>query len=587
MRFACLFILACIFITPYVQSQTRSVQGSVTDQDGTAISYVNIAVKNTTVGASTDEQGVFNLQLPRLKVITLLFSHVNYESQSILLDTDTLDDTRLAIFMYPLDSVLEHVLIEGEEDIEIRRQAGLVKLDPIPAKTLPTTFGDFSQYLATLPGVVSNNELSSGYAVRGGNFDENLVYVNDIQIYRPFLIHAGEQDGLSFVNTDLVSNVTFSSGGWAPKYGDKLSSNLAISYKRPQEFGGSLTLSLLMNAFHLEGASKNKRTTYLIGYRNKRSEYLLNTLETKGEYLPRYTDIQSWFNFDLASQTQKDKDITSEIGVLFSYARNRYLVRPESRETSFGTFNQVLNLFVAFDGQETMEYDTYQGGLKYSYFNGKKFKTDVVFSQLFTREREYFDIEGGYRLCDVDKRSNSETFNQCIALRGIGTDYEHARNRLNAVVLNSEIRSTYDLAAQHYLDFGLGYSYQMFNDSQHEYSFIDSADYTTITDLVSSENELKSGQLVNIAERSGRDQDKDGGGTLAVGLMAISVGFIATLGVLMDFGLATEGCFGCCWPIAAKIGFILFPISDNRCSYTWSDTWPLARCLFQNEAFLP
>ena len=235
---------------------------------------------------------------------------------------------------------------------------GLVKLDPKTAQSIPSPFNDFNRVLATLPGVVSNNELSSTYSVRGGNYDENLVYVNNIPIYRPFLIRAGQQEGLSFINPDLVSDVSFSSGGWQAKYGDKLSSSLNVKYKKPERRRASVRVGLLGGAAHVEGTAKN--LTFIAGVRHKSAQYLLSTLEVDGQYLPRFTDAQSYVTVDLDGDANRNK---TELGILLAYANNRYLVRPEGRITNFGTLQQAFRLFVGYAGQEELTYQTGQVGL--------------------------------------------------------------------------------------------------------------------------------------------------------------------------------------------------------------------------------
>ena len=184
-------------------------------------------------------------------------------------------------------------------------------------------------------------------------------------------------------------------------------------------------MSLLGGSAHVEGATDDNKFSYLVGARHKRAEYLLNTLETEGEYKPSFTDVQGYFNFDLGHKTGKKTDL----GILFGYARNRYQVEPQSRETTFGTFNDQLRLFVAFIGQDQLQYDTYQGAMKLSHWYTDRFRSDLIVSSLFTREREYFDVESGYRLCNVDKTPGSSTFDECLLNLGIGTQYSVPRRK--------------------------------------------------------------------------------------------------------------------------------------------------------------
>jgi len=212
---------------------------------------------------------------------------------------------------------------------EIDRSTTITRINIKTLNHLPTTSGSVEAMIKTLPGVSSTNELSSQYSVRGGNFDENLVYVNDIEIYRPFLIRSGQQEGMSFINSDMVSAIRFSSGGFEASYGDKMSSVLDITYRRPTEFGGSASASLLGGALHLEGASKDQRFTHTSGVRYKTSQYLLQSLETKGEYIPKFFDFQTFITYNLTE--------TFEISILGNIATNSYDFIPANRTTKFGT----------------------------------------------------------------------------------------------------------------------------------------------------------------------------------------------------------------------------------------------------------
>ena len=219
--------------------------------------------------------------------------------------------------------------------------------------TCPPPPGQVETIIKSQAGVSSNNELSSQYSVRGGNFDENLVYVNDVEIYRPFLVRSGQQEGLSFINSDLVSSIKFSAGGYDARYGDKMSSALDITYKRPRSFAGSATVSLLGASAHVEGASRTRRFTYLAGYRYKTTPYLLNTLETSGDYKPQFSDLQALFTYQLTR--------TLEVSFLGNYSSNKYQFIPQTRNTEFGTKDLPLNLRIYYEGQELDQFDTYPG----------------------------------------------------------------------------------------------------------------------------------------------------------------------------------------------------------------------------------
>ncbi|MBL3657302.1 TonB-dependent receptor [Fulvivirga sediminis] len=483
-----LFFLTLIYSFTYGQS---GLKGTVYDQQGLPLEGVSIQLTENNKGTVTDSEGYFNLLLtPGTYIIEL--RHVGYNP--------AFDTVAVAAnhFIKKTYNLKERAALLHEISIEDYRtkddEVSVTRIKPISAESLVTPFGDFNKILTTLPGVVSNNELSSAYSVRGGNFDENLVYVNEIPIYRPFLVSNGQQEGLSFVNTDMVENVSFSAGGWQPKYGDKLASVLNVNYKKTNSFGASASLHLLGGSAHIEGTNNDERLSYVAGIRHKSAQYLLNTLETQGEYLPRFTDMQAFVNYKLNK--------TTEIGVLASYARNRYLTEPESRETDFGTIGQSFRLFVGFQGQEILQYDTYQGGIKLTKHINDKWISKLIVSGVYGLEREYTDVEGAYRLCDVDKNLSSNSFNECIYIRGIGSNYDYGRNTLEANIINAEDRNVYQLDDKNTLEFGLGYSYQNIKDQLGEYSFRDSSDYVIDIESLQAENNLESNRYTGYVQHT-------------------------------------------------------------------------------------
>jgi len=495
-----LSILLFTFLANCGFAQDGYLLGKVSDTLGNPISEVNIYVESLSTGTTSDSTGRFRLLLPSDSTLTVTLSHVEYLTVVQKVNIEAGKELDLRFSLNFSRKLLDDVEIRGHTEL-LRDQVSVFSIPPKSAKLIPSPFGDFNRILGTLPGVVSNNELSATYGVRGGNFDENLVYVNDMPLYRPFLVRSGQQEGLSFINPDLVQSVVFSAGGWQSRYGDKLSSVLNIEYKQPQSFAGSTTLSLLGLATHLEGTNGSKRMSYLVGLRHKNSEYLLNTLETKGQYFPRFTDLQTQFNFQLG---QKNK---TDLSLLFSFARNRYKVEPENRETSFGTFNQALRLFVAFDGRDLLNYDTYQNGIKLSHKVSSRTLSKLILSGFATREREYFDVEGGYRLCDVDRIFGSSTFDECVALRGIGTNYVSGRNRLDAIVFNAEIRTEHSLNGNNLFEWGVGYSYQEVSDRIREYGFIDSAQFVSIEGVIQSEIDLVTNQVTGYVQNTSNIQN--------------------------------------------------------------------------------
>lgn len=472
--------------------------GKVTSfQTGNPLPEANIFLSGTSLGTNTDSLGRYRLSVPANRQITIVFRFVGYDSIFFDLQLNENETRTLNTSLREAVQVLKTVNIVSEST---RRESSVVTISPRSAGVLPSPFGDFTKILTMLPGVVSNSELSTGYSVRGGNFDENLVYVNGIRIYRPFLARAGRQEGLSFVNTDLVKEARFYAGGWQSNFGNKLSSVLDVTYKIPDKIKGSVTLGLLGGSAYLEGATSERRLQYLIGARHKRAQYLLNTLDVNGEFIPTFTDIQTYVNLNAGKQHPEQ----TQIGLLFSYAQNRYQVIPKTRETEFGTFSSALRFLVAFEGQESLNYDTWQSGISLLHRLSNDFSIKFTVSVVKSFEKEYSDVEGGYRLCDVDKNPASSSFNECVSIRGIGTEFFHARNTLESTLLMADVKGGYALNSKNYFEFGLDYSFNDFDDYLEEYAFVDSADFSEIKNQVLITNQTVANMTGGFVQHSVR-----------------------------------------------------------------------------------
>ena len=472
--------------------------GKVTSfQTGNPLPEANIFLAGTSLGTNTDSLGRYQLSVPANRQITIIFRFVGYDSIFFDLQLNENETRTLNTSLREAVQVLKTVNIVSEST---RRESSVVTISPRSAGVLPSPFGDFTKILTMLPGVVSNSELSTGYSVRGGNFDENLVYVNGIRIYRPFLARAGRQEGLSFVNTDLVKEARFYAGGWQSNFGNKLSSVLDVTYKIPDKIKGSVTLGLLGGSAYLEGATSERRLQYLICARHKRAQYLLNTLDVNGEFIPTFTDIQTYVNLNAGKQHPEQ----TQIGLLFSYAQNRYQVIPKTRETEFGTFSSALRFLVAFEGQESLNYDTWQSGISLLHRLSNDFSIKFTVSGVKSFEKEYSDVEGGYRLCDVDKNPASSSFNECVSIRGIGTEFFHARNTLESTLLMADVKGGYALNSKNYFEFGLDYSFNDFDDYLEEYAFVDSADFSEIKNQVLITNQTVANMTGGFVQHSVR-----------------------------------------------------------------------------------
>ncbi|MEM9339642.1 MAG: carboxypeptidase-like regulatory domain-containing protein [Bacteroidota bacterium] len=453
-------------------SQKGTISGKVVDENNVAVPSVNILLEaDNQVGTISDAEGNFQVTLPTGPQV-LVFSHIQYETRNLPVTVKEVENEDLQVVLSIKSTLLEAVEIEAKEEKDAIDPA--TKLKGKSVRNVPSTFGDFSKVLVTLPGVASNNELSSAYNVRGGNFDENLVYVNDIPVYRPFLANAGRQEGLSFVNTDLVEDINFYAGGWEAKYGDKLSSSLNILYKEPRKLEGNINLGLLGGSAYI-GNQVSDRVKYIFGARHRDTRYLLNTLETQGQYLPTYTDVQSFFTFDLSKKG--DRINRTKLNWLLSYGRNRYLTLPESQTTEFGSISETLRIETAFEGREQLDYDTYQTGLNLSHRWSDRFLSRWIASGVYTTETEYFNVEGAYRICDVDNNPGSNGFNDCVVVRGIGTNFDFGRNKLEATLINAEWRNEFLVSDYLLLEAGVGINSNEINDQLNEFSYLDSAGF--------------------------------------------------------------------------------------------------------------
>jgi len=480
-------------------AQTGAVFGTVTTRQDSVLVNVNIAVNGNNYGVTTDASGKYELQLtPGQYEVT--FSHIGFKSKTISLNVNQGAFIPLNVRLRADRTTLESIEVTGERNEDEEGLNQTVSVDAKSAQNLPSAFGDFSKIIVTLPGVYSNNEFSTGYSVRGGNFDENLVYVNDIPIYRPFLSNAGRQEGLSFVNPNLVSNIRFSAGGWEPKYGDKLSSSLNILYQEPDTLSGNVTLGLLGGAATFrEKISDRVRVT--TGIRHKDSRYLLSATEIEGQYFPTYTDVQSLFTFDLTNQASSQKNKTKLHWLLY-YGRNRYLTEPESQTTEFGSIQANFRIETGFQGREILDYDVYQSGINLSHIWSDQWLTRVIASGVYTREREYFDVEGAYRICDVDTQTAGADPNDCVVVRGIGTHYDYGRNQLNATIGNLEVRNEHLVNLNNLFEWGVGYQHTAIDDEINEYAFTDSADFVQLNRSVFNDLSLNASNITAFVQHT-------------------------------------------------------------------------------------
>lgn len=458
------FWLSATSISLFSQS-TAIVSGKILDEKGNPLDLVNISIKGLPGGVITNKTGDFSINISAEKNIDLIYSYVGFKNKIkhyrlvsgqrvYTIDTLFIDNTVLDVFTV--------------EDSYVN-QTGLAKIESKNTGLIPSVSGSVESMIKSAGlGVTSNNELSSQYNVRGGNFDENLIYVNDIEIYRPFLIRSGQQEGLSFVNSDMVESIRFSSGGFEPKFGDKLSSVLDITYKKPKRVGGIAWGSLLGGSLFAEGLSDNKKLTYLLGVRYKSTAYLLKSMETKGDYKPTFFDVQTLITYAFSPKF--------EVSFLGNYAKNTYQLTPTNRETTFGTIKQAIRLKIYFDGQEIDQYSTLTGAFTGTYKPNKKTTLKFIASAFNAQEKETYDIQGQYWLDDIESDMGSDNFGDVTFNRGVGTYLDHARNYLNTTIVNLEHRGE-TKHNNHKITWGVKYQREIFDDKLNEWHMNDSAGY--------------------------------------------------------------------------------------------------------------
>ena len=478
-----IFIL--IFFIPNLML-AQTLKGIVTDKNNAPIEAVNVSVIGKQMGSSTNEKGEYQLHLKANRSFVISFTFIGYQPIKIRIPMLKMgQDYVLNQQMIKQSFIKEEIIIQDKQS----RKKTLSRIKPKHAAIIPSSIGGVEALLKTLPGVSSANELSAQYSVRGGNFDENLVYVNGIEVYRPFLVRSGQQEGLSFINPDLVGSILFSAGGFDAKYGDKMSSVLDIKYKTPKRFGASANFSLLGGSAHFEGKSKNNRFSFLTGIRRKTTQYILGSLDTEADYKPVFTDIQTFINYEI--------DTDWSVSFLGNISNNTYQMVPKNRDTEFGTLNEALKLTIYFDGQEIDTYKTYFGALSSSYHPNDKLQLKFTTSAFRTLEQENFDIMGQYWLYQLDNSLGSDNFGDVKYDRGVGTYINHARNSLNATVLNFQHSGIFN-SKEANIQWGFRVQKEEIEDKISEWNLIDSAGFTLphTPDSVGYENPVLQAPLI-------------------------------------------------------------------------------------------
>jgi hypothetical protein len=464
------FLLFMVTTIVLSAQNTVTVHGTIRDAQNTPVENVMALSPQTENSVISNEEGKYQITIPANIEVQLFFRHIAYKDTVVSVKGAPKERLKLDITLLSTGAQLPAV------DISAKFDDGYTRVDPRLTFTMPSPTGGAESLIKMLPGVSSVNELSSQYNVRGGNYDENLIFVNDIQIYRPFLVRNGNQEGLSFVNLDLTQNVKFSAGGFPAQYGDKMSSVMDVEYKKPKQLGGSLMVSLLGASAHIEGSVRNKQKnrdafTYLLGIRYKNNGYLLGAMETNGDYKPNFFDTQMLLGWNISDKFS--------IELLGNISVNKYIFIPSNRNTQFGPMDDAKQLYVRFEGQEIDKYESYLGGLTFNYRPNLKNQLRLILSSHYAKESETYDILSKYMLNDIEPNfdRNAEAVT-VVSTLAEGSNLDHARNYLNFLVSAADLRGDHQLPKRNSFSWSVKVQNEHINDKLYQWHLTDSAGYT-------------------------------------------------------------------------------------------------------------
>jgi len=487
MRVLTALVLSLFFLHSSAQKKSAIVSGKVIDENENPLSHVSVIILGKASGIITNDSGTFSIKVPAEKAFALTFSYTGYNAVEKHFYLSENENEKIVTRMEKGNITLSTVIISDEKE---RNQVGLTQINPKNAVALPSTVGGVEGLIKILVG--SNNELTSQYNVRGGNYDENLIYINDFEVFRPYLVSSGQQEGLSLINPELARNVSFYNGGFQSKYGDKMSSVLDIQYKKPRSFGGSAYVSFLEQGFHLEGTSGNNKFTYLIGVRNKSNSSLLSTQETTGDYVPSSSDLQSYLTYKLNEKWQLEL-----LGIISS---TKFSLIPQSAQKTSSVFSPFytsnLGLDIFFEGQEKDAYTTDMIGLSAINQPNKRLKLKWMLSFFSDKENENGDIGATYLFGERDFDNTSSTFGQIINPLGAGFYQNYSRNSLNINVWNVSHKGSFE-KGKHFIQWGATFEQTNINDKLYEWEYQDSAGYSIPLNYNATTNSFNLSSFLN------------------------------------------------------------------------------------------
>lgn len=491
--------LACLSLTAVAQKKPAYVTGKVVDENEQPIARVSVTILGRRTGVATSDSGTFRLQAPADKAFAVVFSYTGYKTEQRNLLLNEQEEEYIVVRLERGARELDAVVVTDQRQ---RREAGLIVLNPKNAINIPSPTGGIESLIKVFVG--SNNELTSQYSVRGGNYDENLIYVNDFEVFRPYLVRSGQQEGLSFINPEMARNVNFYNGGFQARYGDKMSSVLDIQYKKPRQFGGSAYIGLLEQGLHLEGTSRNNKFSFLVGVRNRSNRNLLSSQETKGNYVPSSADLQALLTYQINSR--------NSLELLGNLSQTKFTLVPEFSQLTTSVFSPFfsanLGLDIYFDGREEDRYRTNMLGLSWIQQPRKNLRLKWMVSRFENDERESLDITGAYLFGERSFDKGKPDFGLIVNPLGAGLYQTFARNKLNIGIWNASHKGTLD-KGKHYIQWGQSVERQTIDDKLHEWEYQDSAGYNLPynPDAFELNKVIKSRADIDITRLTGYIQD--------------------------------------------------------------------------------
>lgn len=466
-----IFLLSAISTTAI--SQTAQIKGVVLNEQDLPVKNVLVQTQNKQV--FTNENGFYFIGVTPSTNINIKFEAEHYQPITYIESLEENQSFELNIRLHPTSEELQELVI----DKNLRQRfEGTTIISPDVIRRIPGANAGVENIIKLLPGVYSNNELSTQYAVRGGNYDENMVYVNEIEVYRPFLIRSGQQEGLSFTNTSMTDKVDFSSGGYQSKYGDKMSSVLDITYRKPEKFGGQLDASILGGGLTVDLASKDQKWTAITGVRYRNNALLVKSQDVDVDYKPRYLDAQSLITYQPSAKW--------EWSLLLNASKNVYEYTPQIKRTKFGTIGDAKEMSVYYQGTEIDQYQTYFGAFKGTFKPNQQNIYKIIASAYHTKEQEYYDIWGQYNLGNVstDLGGNAGEVEYTV---GLGSQLNHGRNNYDAVIVNAEVKGQHKRNESE-IEWGVRYISEDVRDRLVEWEVVDSAGFSLAHPYFSTPN---------------------------------------------------------------------------------------------------